>query len=613
MKSIAARPWRRSSSKRANHPLRSRPARSLTTVLLAVVGSVIVGTTASAGSVRVGIRSETSAVPAPRARVSVGLRHTSDETPSRASVTLRGDLLLDWGGHGAIWISSAKRSEQRFMLRPESIGRARQQRFSPAGFVFTGSKVTEALGRGVDVTYRSTATGLEQEFTIARRPIGASGNVSLLLSTAGTLRAVQDRSGTRIVGDTGTIFHYGGLHVTDRSGRVLPAHLSVVGRTIRLVIDDTNAAYPVTVDPYVIPPTSPAATFSGGGLFGFSVALSADGQTALVGTPLAYIGAAYLATESSGSWSSTPARYIFPLHFDRRFGTSVALSSNGTTALVGDPSSNAADLYTESGGSWTTTPVTFTGASGSGFGTSVALSGDGETVLVGAPTSSAADLYDTAPPSVTSISPSSGPPSGGTTVTITGANLEQASAVDFGSGHPATILTDTATSLTVTSPPESAGTVDITVTTPNGTSATSSADEFSYAAPPKIQRIAPSNGPASGGTTVEIFGTDLAHANAVHFGKAAAKITRGSASALTVISPPGTGTVTVTVTTSGGTSSAGHFTYKASRGSATRRHRRSIVYKCTGICIFIQGGASGPPSSSINVTGNRVSLGGRHS
>ena len=64
----------------------------------------------------------------------------------------------------------------------------------------------------------------------------------------------------------------------------------------------------------------------------------------------------------------------------------------------------------------------------------------------------------------------SGPTAGGTSVTINGANLSGATAVDFGTGNGATITSDTATQIIATSP-SGTGTVDVTVTTAGGTSA----------------------------------------------------------------------------------------------------------------------------------------------
>ena len=173
-------------------------------------------------------------------------------------------------------------------------------------------------------------------------------------------------------------------------------------------------------------------------------------------------------------------------------------------------------------------------------------------------------------PTVTGVSPSSGPTAGGTSVTVSGTNLTGATAVDFGTGHPGTSISGvTATSLTVTSP-AGTGTVDVTVTTPNGTSAINApSDQFTYNAPalPTVTGVSPSSGPAAGGTSVTVSGTNLTGATAVDFGTAnpGTSISGVTATSLTVTSPAGTGTVNVTVTTPNGTSAVNapsdQFTY----------------------------------------------------
>lgn len=85
-------------------------------------------------------------------------------------------------------------------------------------------------------------------------------------------------------------------------------------------------------------------------------------------------------------------------------------------------------------------------------------------------------------PTVTSISPNSGPPAGGTSVIITGTNFSTATTVKFGSTAVA-FTVNGPTSITAASPPGS-GTVDVTVTDSGGISATSTADQFTYAAVP---------------------------------------------------------------------------------------------------------------------------------
>ncbi len=162
-----------------------------------------------------------------------------------------------------------------------------------------------------------------------------------------------------------------------------------------------------------------------------------------------------------------------------------------------------------------------------------------------------------AAPTVTAISPATGSTAGGTTVTITGTNLAGATAVKFGS-VAATIQSNTATQIVVTSPVGAAGTVDVTVTTANGTSATSSADQFTYTAAaqmPTVTAISPTSGSTAGGTIVTITGTNLAGATAVKFGNFAATIQSITATQIVVTSPAdATGTVDVTVTTANGTS-----------------------------------------------------------
>ena len=124
----------------------------------------------------------------------------------------------------------------------------------------------------------------------------------------------------------------------------------------------------------------------------------------------------------------------------------------------------------------------------------------------------------------------------------------------------AAITADSGTQITGTGP----GTVDITVTTPVGTSHPTAADRYTYTAPrPAVTGVSPDGGSTAGGTTVTITGTGLAGATGVRFGAAAAAITADSSTQITVTSPPGTGTVTITVTTPAGTSktTAGRYTY----------------------------------------------------
>ncbi len=87
-----------------------------------------------------------------------------------------------------------------------------------------------------------------------------------------------------------------------------------------------------------------------------------------------------------------------------------------------------------------------------------------------------------AAPAVTGVSPNSGPTAGGTTVTIVGSNFTGATAVDFGTKAASDVVAVNSTTIIAVSPAE-AGVADVTVVTPAGTSATTSADQFTYIAP----------------------------------------------------------------------------------------------------------------------------------
>jgi hypothetical protein len=92
-------------------------------------------------------------------------------------------------------------------------------------------------------------------------------------------------------------------------------------------------------------------------------------------------------------------------------------------------------------------------------------------------------MYLAAAPKVTKITPKRGPTAGGTTVTVTGTNFGTlgATTVQFGTAKvlPASINA-AGTELTVVAPAEKAGRVDVTVTTPAGTSAKTLVDKYTY-------------------------------------------------------------------------------------------------------------------------------------
>jgi hypothetical protein len=140
-----------------------------------------------------------------------------------------------------------------------------------------------------------------------------------------------------------------------------------------------------------------STTEYGGGLWsqGASVALSADGNTAIVGGPSdnRTTGAAWVFTRSGGVWTQQGNKLVGtgvypagepPLPLGQ--GMSVALSADGNTAIVGGWQAEAVWVFTRSGGVWMQQgeKLVGTGAAGNARqGMSVALSADGNTAIVG--------------------------------------------------------------------------------------------------------------------------------------------------------------------------------------------------------------------------------------
>jgi hypothetical protein len=134
--------------------------------------------------------------------------------------------------------------------------------------------------------------------------------------------------------------------------------------------------------------------------FGRSVALSGDGSTAIVGGPEAdgYTGRAWVFTRSGTTWSEQAELSGGGETGAGQFGASVAIATNGETALVGGNYDNlgagAAWFFTRSGSSWTQHGSKVSGGSDSLLGASVALSAKGGTAVIGAPRGAgAAQVY----------------------------------------------------------------------------------------------------------------------------------------------------------------------------------------------------------------------------
>jgi hypothetical protein len=288
-------------------------------------------------------------------------------------------------------------------LAPAAIGRGRDvQRAATVAPTTDANRVLYRRG-SVGEYYRNGPYGLEQGFTVARRPQDDTGALVLALRLGGSL--APEWAGSQVLFKTragAVALRYGQLSAADATGRRLPAAMRLDGGLLRLQVDDSHARYPLRIDPFI--QQGPKLTAGSEekeepGQFGFSVSLSADGNTALIGvphfdgttTPNTDSGAAWVFTRSGSTWTQQgPKLAGAELGIEKaEFGASVALSASGYTALVGAPGRKkvgAAWVFKRTGSTWTQQGKVLTGEGTVGralLGDSVSLSEDGNTALIG--------------------------------------------------------------------------------------------------------------------------------------------------------------------------------------------------------------------------------------
>jgi hypothetical protein len=389
--------------------VRPEAARRLGVLLVAtVVALVLVAVAATAP----GPASTQDPVAAPSAtghasgapKVPAGLRSAIAATHGGAGLS---ESFADDGG---LHVHEAGDTSANWSLVPVSLvrsgragaldgGRVGAALHGSAPTVVTGT-TTYALGP-LSAWYRSGAAGVEQGFTIATRPAGPGPSLSISLRSSGTLTpelaggslTLRDRSGTPVL-------RYGSLRVTDATGRVLPARLAVSPGTVRIVVRDAGAVYPLHVDPYTQQATLVASDGTFNDYFGESVAISGDGLTAVVGADnktvdgLQVAGESYVYVDQGGTWSQQQALLPTPVSTDAFFGNSMALSADGNTAFIAafglkvgaNFSQGGVYVFTRSGTTWTqrTLITASNGVQCDDLGSSVAVNAAGTELLVGA-------------------------------------------------------------------------------------------------------------------------------------------------------------------------------------------------------------------------------------
>ncbi|MEN8215770.1 MAG: Calx-beta domain-containing protein [Pseudomonadota bacterium] len=260
-----------------------------------------------------------------------------------------------------------------------------------AGRTMITERGLESRHSGITEWYVNNERGLRQNFTLAQPP-GQSGAelLRVVLHVNGDLspQLAADRQVIHLNDQGGdTVVHYGGLYVYDALEQTLPAHFALADGQIVIEVDDSQAQYPITIDPLFY--TEQAKLTAGNGADGdwFGEAVALDGKYALVGTPWDDDkGSVYVFKRKGSSWSEQAKLTASDGADGDWFGGAVAL--DGKYALVGAPwdDDNKGSVYVfkRKGKRWIE-QIKLTvsdGAKGDRFGTSVAL--DGDTALVGA-------------------------------------------------------------------------------------------------------------------------------------------------------------------------------------------------------------------------------------
>jgi outer membrane protein OmpA-like peptidoglycan-associated protein len=271
-------------------------------------------------------------------------------------------------------------------------------------------------------------------------------------------------------------------------------------------------------------------------------------------------------------WQSSTATYLYPATFT--YGTPPSISSispksgstsGGAVVTISGSFTNGVTGVTIGGTSASitssnTSSVTVVAPAGTAGAASVAV-----TNAYGTSTLSNSFTYVTGPV-ITSLSPASGAPAGGTVVRITGSGLSDVTGVTFGSSAGTSLTIDSSTSLVVTTPSGTSGAA-VNVAATNGITTSTLTSAFSYNGP-VISSVSPATGSTAGSTAVHINGTNLSGCTGATFGGAAAtSVSYDSTNTrLNATTPAGTAgpvSVAVTCASSTGFTLANAFTYGA--------------------------------------------------
>ena len=255
--------------------------------------------------------------------------------------------------------------------------------------------------------------GFQQGWTINSRHSANAGNLLLSMNYSGDLNptVMEGRRGLSLRDENGlTVFNYQGLIAYDAANKQLPVWFETHGQTITINVDDSNAQYPVVVDPWVQSAKLTASDKVASDNSGFSISISSDGSTVATGAYFAdyagvplvsNAGAVYVYVKPANGWfdavQTAKLSSSDKVSNDWFGATNVSVSSDGSVIAVSNYGSDpgavlqagAVYVFVRPVGGWidATQTARLTAsdkAADDQLGWSCAISSDGSTVAAGA-------------------------------------------------------------------------------------------------------------------------------------------------------------------------------------------------------------------------------------
>jgi hypothetical protein len=214
--------------------------------------------------------------------------------------------------------------------------------------------------------YVNGPMGFQQGWTVSKPTPGQDGYLSLSFTLTGNLNHLvnEDSRGITLVDNNNTsILSYHGLLAFDAENNPLPVRFIKMDETLKIIVDDRGASYPIVIDPWLQSVKLYASDMWSNDYNGSGVTVSADGKTVVTGAygadfngdpPFSNAGAAYIFEKPTEGWlyAGQTAKISASDKASSDFmGTRIAINADGSTIVVSsygsDPDgiSDAGALY----------------------------------------------------------------------------------------------------------------------------------------------------------------------------------------------------------------------------------------------------------------------------